>query len=341
MKNLLNQSRHLLILGAIIFLASCAQNHYYADNYNQLPKDDKLRQIVDMQDRLDRVAGTLLIHNAKFCRNKVRNLFGFAATNKYSYSATMSSTAAQVFGLGEQLQITHVTAGSGAERVGLQPGDILLTIENQPVPQGPTAESKAVEMLSPIVAKKSSVKMSVSRNGTVYSFDIPLTLACGFRVELGHTDDVSAYSDGQRILVTRGMMRFASSDNELSYVISKEMAHNVLNHANALRTTDAAKKVIDNLIQVNPRNAVGLSRSIKPMTRQYDLHSDTLGLAMALQAGYEIDSAVYFWTRLAQTYPAPHSYSSLHPAARSRIEKMPQAISRIKAADEKRKVLSH
>lgn len=325
-----------------LLLAACANDPFitYPENYNQLPQDDKLRYIADMQDRLDRVAGTLQIGNADLCRNQVRHLLGFAAMNKYSYSPRMTSTASQVFGLGERLQVASVIAGSGAEQAGLQRGDILLTIEGKPVPQGPTAENETVKMLSPIVAKNSAVKITIERNGIKYPLTVPLTRACGFRVELGHTDQVNAYSDGQRILITRGMMRFTQNDSELAYVIGKEMAHNVLNHARTLHTTEANRKIIDNLIQVTPRT--GSTGKIKPMTRQFDLDSDTLGLAMALRAGYDIDSAVDFWTRLVRAYPASStgSYTAAHPNSRARLEIMPKAVSRIKAAEKRKKALS-
>ncbi len=330
-------------LFAVFLLAACAGDPALdqSGHYNQLPKDDKLRHIVDMQDRLDRVSGTLQIGNADLCRNQVRNLLGFAATNKYSYSSGMTSTASQVFGMGEKLQVTNVIPGGGAQRAGLERGDILLTIEGKPVPQGPAAETETVKMLSPIVSKNSSVKMRIDRNGTAYDLVVPLTRACGFRVELGHTDNVNAYSDGQRILITRGMMRFAANDNELAYVIGKEMAHNVLNHARTLQTTEANKKIIDNLIQVTPKATI-TGKPSKPMTKQFDLDSDTLGLAMALRAGYEIDSAVDFWTRFIRAYPASNttSYTASHPNSRARLELMPKSISRIKSAEKRKKALS-
>lgn len=331
-----------LVVSLAIFLAACANDPFitHPENYNQLPQDDKLRYIAEMQDRLDRVAGSLQIGNADICRNQVRHLLGFAAMNKYTYSPKMTSTASQVFGLGERLQITSVISSSGAEKAGLQRGDILLTIEGKPVPQGPTAESETVKMLSPIVAKNSAVRITILRNNVKHPLTVPLTRACGFRVELGHTDQVNAYSDGQRILITRGMMRFTQNDSELAYVIGKEMAHNVLNHAKTLHTMEANRQIIDHLIQVTPKTSkVG---KISPMTKQFDLDSDTLGLAMALRAGYDIDLAVDFWTRLSRAHPAssPGSYTAAHPNSRARLEVMPKVISRIKAAEKRKKALS-
>lgn len=341
---LLKKGRYVFILFFVFMLSACGGGQYinYQQDFGQLSKYDMLRYTMAMQNRLDKVAGTLQIHNADLCRKRVRHLFGFSATNKYSYSPLLTQTASETAGLGERLQVTNVISGSGAEKAGVQTGDILLTIEGLPVPQGRSAESEVVKMLSPIVSKKTAVTMTVSRQGYQQQLVVPLTLSCGFRVELGHTDHVNAYSDGNRILVTRGMMRFAKTDNELAYVIGKEMAHNVLNHARTLKTKATNRKIIDNLIQFDSQT-YRYTISTKPMTRQFDTDSDILGLAMALRSGYEIDSAVHFWSRLIQAYPSsnPTAYTAIHPNSQARLDLMPKSISRIKIAEERRKALQH
>jgi len=59
---------------------------------------------------------------------------------------------------------------------------------------------------------------------------------------------------------------------------------------------------------------------------------------MVLRAGYEIDSAKEFWARLTRASPAsnPASYTASHPNSRVRLERMPNTIKRIKAAEVKR-----
>src|SRR3954468_21833553 len=48
-------------------------------------------------------------------------------------------------------------------------------------------------------------------------------------------EDLLVTADGQRVLVTRGMMNATQSDAELAYVIAKGMAHNILGHATTQR----------------------------------------------------------------------------------------------------------
>ena len=227
------------------------------------------------------------------------------------------------------------------DRAGLQRGDILLRIGNKPVPQGAHAERETVELLSSLVSNNKSLRLTVLRNNRQKNMTVALTPACGFRIELGQTPNVNAYSDGNRILVTQGMMLFARSDEDLAYVISKEMAHNVLGHAKTLQNTHAATRLIDNLIR-NPSYQIQGNGGLKPVPKKFDIDADTLSLAMSLRGGYAIDNATQFWKRLAYRFPATNArnYTALHPATSARLEAMPNAIVRIKAIDKRRKALA-
>ncbi len=303
----------------------------------------KLEQIVAMQDRLDKVGGKLLISNADLCRKQLRNLLGFSVANKYSYSPALADMAKETYGLGDRLRVMNVIEGSGAAAAGLRPGDQLLRIENHHVPTGVNAERDTVAMLSSIVAKNKPVRMTVLRNKSRHNVVVPLTPSCGFRIELGHAANVNAFSDGSRILITQGMMMFTKSDQELAYVIAKEMAHNVLGHAKSLNNTRAATALIDNLIHTNANQNPSINASsLKPMTKKFDIDADTLSLAMVMRANYQIDDAPRFWKRLAYRFPATNirNYTAQHPSTSARMDAMPQSVIRIKEIDKRRKALA-
>lgn len=330
-----------------ILVCACATDTEWADNDDiklETAEAAKLQQIVAMQDRLDKVGGQLLIGSADICRNQLRNLLGFSVANKYTYTESMAAIAAETYGLGERLQITHVIPGSGAQHAGLKRGDILLRIENKPVPQGINAERNTVKMLSSLVSKNKSLSLTILRNRKTRRFTVSLTPACGFRIELGQTANVNAYSDGNRIMVTQGMMLFARSDEDLAYVISKEIAHNVLGHAKYLQNTHAATRLIDNLLNTSSQQTTaGTSNTgLKPMPQKFDIDADTLSLAISLRGGYNIDNAVRFWKRLAYRYPAtnPRNYTSLHPSTSARLEAMTKAVTHNKLIDKRRKALA-
>jgi hypothetical protein len=186
-----------------------------------------LRNMRAMQDRLFKVTAPLLTANAPLCKGNARYLLGFTAKNKYSFSLSMAN-AAQSVGFDDRLQVTDVLPGSGAAHNDVQRGDFLISAGDKPIPQGQNAERLTAGILQPLIAGHAPIKLGLQRGTAQMTVNVPLTLACSFSVELGNADIVNAYADGQRVLVTRGMMNFVRTDEELAYLIAKELAHNAL-----------------------------------------------------------------------------------------------------------------
>lgn len=292
-----------------------------------------LQELVALQERLYRVAAPLLVKNPELCTKNARNLLGFTAKNKYSYSADFINASQSLLGLDERLRVMGVLAASGAERAGVRRGDILIAIDGTALPQGENAEREAAVILAPLVTTRAKVRLTVARGTAQTMLDVPLTHACAFGIELGNTDNVVAYADGHRILITRGMMNAARTDEELAYVMAKEMAHNVLAHAERQRMSATIGGIIDNLTRMHPdmSTMVGLS-GVKPMPQNLDAMADKLSLYLLARAGYGLDNAVPFWKRLASQYPATvlNGYVAMHPATAYRVTVMQRTIKEIK-----------
>ncbi|SNS69418.1 Peptidase family M48 [Noviherbaspirillum humi] len=301
-----------------------------------------LRNLVDQQDRLYRVAAPLLVNNSDLCRKNARNLLGFTAKNKYSYSADFVRPAEKLFGMNDSLKVMGVLEGSGAAKAGLRRGDDLISIEDRELPRGDNAERQAATILGPLITGRSSVRMLVSRNGSSQPLTVPLTYACAFGIELGNSDNVNAYDDGFRVLITRGMLNAVGNDEELAYVIAKEMAHNILMHASRQRMSATAGGIIDNLIRLHP-DMTGMAgmAGLKAMPQELDATADRLSLYLLARAGYSIDGTASFWQRMATQYPASmlNAYTALHPATAYRVAAMQKTAVDVKTKKAARKPL--
>src|SRR4051812_46871152 len=55
-----------------------------------------LNALISAQDKLYRVGAPLLVNNTELCKGNARNLLGFTAKNKYSYTAEFTDAARQV-----------------------------------------------------------------------------------------------------------------------------------------------------------------------------------------------------------------------------------------------------
>jgi hypothetical protein len=336
----------VLTLAPAIFLAACVTppenqpdkpvSSYVAPVVKKIvvdtPEQAALRVLTGQQDRLYRVAAPLLTNNAALCRGNARNLLGFTAKNKYSYPDDLVS-AAQGMGYEDRLQVTGVLPGSGAAKAGVLRGDILLAAADKPLPQGADAERQAANVLGPLVTGRTPIKLTILRNKAQQNLIVPLTLACAFNIELGNVDSVNTYADGRRVLITRGMLNFVQSDEELAYVIAKDLAHNSLGHAIRQRMVATTGGVIDNLMRVQPDlSANAGTGGIRPYPQDLDAAADNLALYMLVRAGYSVDAYSAFWQRLATQYPASVSngYTALHPATAYRLTMIDKSLQTLK-----------
>jgi hypothetical protein len=298
----------------------------------ELARQEALRELLAMQDRLYRVAAPLLLDNAPLCKRHSRNLLGFTAKNKYSFSGEYVDSAQSVLGLDEQLQIVGVMIGSGAANAGVKRGDKLVAVENTMLPQGQNAEHLAGQTLVSLLAKKTEITLQLNRQGNDLALKVPLTNACAFVVELGNTENVNAYADGHRVMVTRGMLNFAKSDDELAIILATEMAHNILGDVAKRHMTAAITAVIDNLTRIHPEGN-GADDAIKPPPADANNAADRLGLYMTARGGFKLDDAEPFWSRLASQYPAgaADSYTASHPLTAYRLSMIAKTVAEIKA----------
>lgn len=294
------------------------------------------------QNRIDRVSAPLLVMNAPLCKTYARKLLGFSAKNKYSYSAELADVVQKTFGYDERLQVNSVLAGSGAERVGIRRGDILVAAEDKPFLPGEDAERQAAAVLAPLVRGRSLVKLTVDRKEGTTSVVVPLTTACAFSIDLGNADHVNAYADGRRIVVTRGLLDYARSDQELAYVIAREMAHNILGHSTKQRMVATMGGIIDNLARFTPDLETMTGRSgVTPYPAELDAEADRLGLYLAARAGYDIGNAPAFWRTFTERYPASiaNGYTAIHPNSEARLATIEKTVAEIRARQATKRAL--
>jgi beta-barrel assembly-enhancing protease len=256
-------------------------------------KETALRTWMEYQNRLYRVAAPLLFKNVEICSHHVRNVLGLTAKNRYSYGDEFVD-AASALGLDDRLRVINVLPGSGAERAGIEQGDILLVAGIDPIPASRDAERDAAALVGAELHGRDTVHMTVSREDERITTDVPATPACAFSVELGDIDQRGNYSDGHRVLVTRGMVDAAKSDAELASVIAEEMSHSL----SAQESDIAGAKVIDELhvLHVTPPLAMLPTRSVVH-SQNASAEWQVLAMYLLQRAGYSIDEAAAFWQR--------------------------------------------
>ncbi len=279
-------------------------------------RDATLDALISRQERVYRIAAPLITKNAVLCRTQARPLLGFTAKNVYSYPTELSASARKTLGLGERLQVMQVLEGSGAQKAGMMRGDLLQSVQDLPIPEGPQAENETARLLAPVLKNLTDIRVKVLRRGQPVELKVPLTLACAFAIDIGNAPNLNAYSDGRRIMLTHGLLEALPGDDEIAVVLARELAHNVLQHGRQLQQTATLAGVIDSLLPLKPDPAsYAGSGGIKPTPDKMDQEADRLALFMLARAGYDPLNLSKVSQKLAEIAPASqiNSYSALHP----------------------------
>lgn len=141
---------------------------------------------------------------------------------------------------------------------------------------------------------------------------------------------------GGKIVVYEGILRFASTDDELATVMAHEVAHALAKHSNermsqalvqqlgaeALslavgRQSAAVRAVAGAVYGIGSNVAIML-----PYSRTHEYESDRIGLTLMAMAGYNPRMAVTFWEKMSQSKGAKETSDMLstHPSDKKRID---------------------
>lgn len=221
---------------------------------------------------------------------------------------------------GEDQVITDVIRNSPADRAGLRAGDIIVAVSADPASMEPPATF--------------SVKYKRGKKETKAVL-APLP-KCSYTMILGAGNEVNAYADGKRIIISRGMMMFARDDTELSFVIAHELAHNVMSHIDAKTTNYIAGSVLD--VIVSAGTGIGTQGTFgrigaQAFSQDFEREADYVGLYILANAGADIEKSPAFWRRMAALNPGGISsnHAATHPATPERFVAMEETIREIRA----------
>ncbi len=303
--------RAAFAMAAMAFVAACTQAGPAKMSDAEISKEASfqrqlaLEQQVENQRRIEGVSFRLMKAAADFCGDRRTSGYGFTVANKYSFGEEMAVAAQELFGLDESARVLTVTPDSPAFEAGLTERDIVSWIDNSPVKRGTESVAEVTRTLER--AGASGVVLQV-RGDNPRQVNLSPTEVCDYPVQIMNSDKVNAYSDGQNIKVTKGMLWFVDDDAELAMVLAHELAHNVMGHAGTFRGMFEDKK-----------------------SREAD--ADRVGLYLMARTGFEIESAPKFWRRVAAAFPRMIASSASHPIMPYRIVALKETTREIRAME--------
>ena len=169
----------------------------------------------------------------------------------------------------------------------------------------------------------------------------------GFQWDFNLVDDptVNAWCmPGGKVVVYTGILPVTKDEASLGVVLGHEIAHAIARHGNERMSQalliQAGGVTLSVLLQEKPQEAqdifllsygVGSTLGSLAFSRQHESEADKLGLIFMAIAGYDPNTAVSFWERMASSGGgAPPEILSTHPSDATRIADlkafMPEAM---------------
>ncbi len=153
------------------------------------------------------------------------------------------------------------------------------------------------------------------------------------------SDDINAFCmPGGKIVVYEGLLPLVSSDDELAVVLGHEVAHAVAKHSNermsqeilaqyGASVVDAALSNQSTVVHSIGNTVFGLGAQLGvmlPYSRKHELEADYMGLVFMTMAGYNPETAISFWHKMAAASGNSKmaDFMSTHPNDNKRISEI-------------------
>lgn len=331
-----------LLVVLLVSLTACtapATRQAPLDNQLVVQEQERQREIavassVRKYERLYRVGYPLLKAATPLCPDRQRPGMGYLLLSRYDFTPEMRGAATRVFNAHDGLRVFRVLPDSPAERAGLKEGDELIGIDSFQVDRRDGEEQRLNAFLrqgSPSAPRQ----VRVLREGRPVSVTLQPDVVCAYGLAIAGSDAVNAMADGENVILTKGMMRFAETDQELALVVSHELAHNTMKHVDAKRTNATGGLILDILAAAAGVNTQGSFQNMaaSAYSQEFESEADYVGMYIMARAGHPIRGAADFWRRMAAEHPEAISRSgaSSHPASPERFVGIERTVREIEA----------
>lgn len=272
------------------------------------------RRVYDMADRLTRA-------NTQFCPRQSQTI-GIRLENLNDYGRDFRDAARSQWGLDNTPTVNWVAANSPASEAGIQLNDRLVAVNGRALPTGTNARRQAARWLRD-AADDGNVTLQLRRGTETISATVRPRADCAYEFYMTDDSDLNAAADGRSIFVTRAMLRFVRTDEELALVLGHELAHNSMRHIDAMQQNAAMGTAGGLLLDILAASAgvntggafsdAGGDVGRMMFAQEFEAEADYVGMYYMARAGYSIDGVEDFWRRMSAENPRSIRLAYTHP----------------------------
>ncbi len=238
--------------------------------------------MLERQKRLIRVSSAIRLHGDALCKGKLSPVTGIVAATSAELPEAYRETAYRNHGVEDLLKVLWILPDYPAAESGLRAGDTILEIDGRE-----THAAAYLDQRNP-TDSKTFTALKLERGGEIFDLQFESRNGCFRPAVLSVLDNVDVHTEGARMLVYSGMLRFVESDDELAIVLAHELAHELLGQKLSVESAES--------------------------------EADYLGLYLVARAGYDVAVAPEFARRLAAEFPLAleERAGHIHPISTAR-----------------------
>jgi hypothetical protein len=298
-----------------------------------LQRELALKKYLSYKQRLHKVSYPILKSASQFCSNKQLNSIGAQGIASADFEAGWKVTAKKIFG-DDEFIITWVAENGPAAKAGLAINDKVLALNGVIYGNNQQQHKKFYTETARIKTSESPVTyLKIKRNQQLINLTINQERICGYPVVLADSDSVNVYADGKRIIITKGMLRFARNDQDLSLVIAHELGHNLMGHLDKKQSNSMLGTLLDLAAAANGINTRGTfgNAGASAFSQDFEAEADYVALYYMNAAGLPLEGVANFWREMAAEHPRSigSNHSASHPATSERFLAISKTIDEI------------
>ena len=291
------------------------------------------KKYLSYKQRLHKVSYPILKSASQFCSNKQLNSIGAQGIASADFEGGWKVTANKIFG-GDEFIITWVAENGPAAKAGLAINDKVLALNGVIYGNNQQQHKKFYAETARIKTSESPVTyLKIKRNQQLINLTINQERICGYPVVLADSDSVNVYADGKRIIITKGMLRFARNDQDLSLVIAHELGHNLMGHLDKKQSNSMLGTLLDLAAAANGINTRGTfgNAGASAFSQDFEAEADYVALYYMNAAGLPLEGVANFWREMAAEHPRSigSNHSASHPATSERFLAISKTIDEI------------
>lgn len=270
--------------------------------------------------RLHGIAWRILYANAPLC-GETRNAYGLRVWNRPDLPKIYQNGASDKHGLDDNLQVEGAPEGSPASKAGLKPGDVIRAVNGDPAPTGPGAPAKFRALMRQLDGDAAT--LDITRGDAAISVTMTGATLCDYGIVYLDQLEIEAHADGRDIFVSRGLMEFTPSDDELAMVVAHELGHNKLRHTRHKMSNSIMGAIGGGIVDAalaaggiftgGGFAVAGANINGNAYSLDFEREADYLALYFMARAGYDTKKAANFWRRMAIESSVFIERPSTHP----------------------------